>query len=117
MTVTPSDLVHVEAGESNPRELSPEGLWPEDSGEGDRVKVSPLVVSVVGDVTSGKVMGGLVPMMTTPELDTTISLSDLVHVVALSCGGKLPLGGGAETCGGSVGGLNVNVCPSVVSVV
>jgi hypothetical protein len=36
---------------------------------------------VVGAVTLGRVMGALVPICTTPELETTISPSDRVHVV------------------------------------
>lgn len=43
---------------------------------GVNVNVSPPVVSVVGAVTVGSVMGGLVPMMTTPELEMTVSPSD-----------------------------------------
>lgn len=43
---------------------------------GVNVKVSPPVVIVVGAVTVGKVIGVFVPIITTPELEMTISPSD-----------------------------------------
>ena len=55
-------------------------LVPPDDGVS--VNVSPPVVSVVGVLTLGSVMGGLVPMLTTPELETIVSPSGLVQVVA-----------------------------------
>lgn len=44
--------------------------------EGISVNVSPPVVRVVGAVTVGKVIGLFVPIITTPELEMTISPSD-----------------------------------------
>lgn len=99
MTVWPSGSVHVVAisgdvvvvGEAPP--------------EGDSVKVSPSVVRVVNEETVGKVMGGLVPIITTPELEMTVCPSGSVQVVPAPTL-EVPLGRGES----------VKVSPSVVKV-
>ena len=75
---------------------------------GNNVKTAPPVEIVVVAVTLGRVMGVLVPICTTPELETTISPPDRVHIVAL-----------AWLCVDVVVeiGDSVNVSPSVVRVV
>lgn len=54
-----------------------------DEDVGKRVKVSPSVVMVVGAVRLlGKVTGGFVPIITTPELEMIVWPSDAIKVVA-----------------------------------
>lgn len=72
------------------------------------MKVSPRVVKVDIEVTEGRVMGELEPMMSTSELCMTVWPSEAVHV---------DMSGLAELVVISSGcGVNVKVSPPVVSV-
>lgn len=102
MTVCPSGRVHVVATGDD---VIVDVVTPK---EGVRVNVSPPVVSVVGVVTVGRVIGVLVPMITTPELEITVCPSDRVHVVAM---------GDDVMLVPPDGGVSVNVSPPVVRVV
>ena len=77
---------------------------------GVKVNVSPPVVSVVGELTVGSVIGRLVPMITTPELEMTVCPSDRVQVVATGDDVIVVMVAPEE-------GVRVNVSPPVVSVV
>jgi hypothetical protein len=101
ITVWPSDLVHVVGAPPERPEVGGEGA----PDVGDKVNVSPPVVIVVREDTLGRVIGVLVPMITTPELEITVWPSDLVHVVGTALTGRPDVGD------------KVNVSPPVVRVV
>jgi hypothetical protein len=78
----------------------------EDDGGGENVKVWPSVVIVVGDVTEGMLMVS-VPIMMKEPLETTVLPFGSIIVVAAA----------ALLDEDDVGGENVKVWPSVVTVV
>lgn len=101
MMVWPSDAVNVVAT------FGSEDVDNDD--EGNKVKVSPSVTRVVGEVRLvGSVIGGFVPMITTPELEMIVWPSGATKVVPETGDVELDVGDGVD---------RVNVSPSVVRVV